>query len=123
MRVVEAIIDGARRRSGYKWNVEIEYKNLTDPDDDDDNDDNEDDGGFEIPAPTSDEPQWTFRTHEVNSKLQVQFDGGVSYELPMLGEEDLVDSFRFTSGDTISLYYRVISSDKMLISNPGKDGT
>ena len=106
--------DDGRKQKGTRdyWEVDIEYE-IADSE-------QEHEKKFMIPAFPSDEPRWTFKKY--GTEILVMFEGTatVSGELPMFGQEDHVNSFRFTSDDTISLLYRVTSSDEIIVPvNPG----
>ena len=111
LRIDEFAKDGDERRRRKEtrdyWEVDIEYE-IADSE-------QEHERKFMIPALPSDEPRWTFKKYD--SEIQVMFEGTatVSGELPMFGQEDHVNSFRFTSGDTISLFFRVM----IVPVNPG----
>ena len=105
-----------RRRDADYWEFNLEYE-IVDTD-------QKREANFEIQA-SYNEPRLTFRKRVDNSKskIEVLFEDIITGEISMFEHENHVEGFRFSPYDTISLQYRVTSSDdsdKMISINPGE---
>ena len=103
-----------RRRDADYWRFNLEYE-IVDTD-------QKREANFTIKT-SYNEPRWTFRKREDNSKskIEVLFEDIITGEISMFEHENHVEGFRFSPDDTISLLHRVTSSDKMITIDPGQN--
>ena len=103
-----------RKRDTDYWGFNLEYE-IVDTD-------QKREANFTIKA-SYNEPRWTFRKREDNSKskIEVLLEDIITGEISMFEHENHVEGFRFSPDDTISLLYRVTSSDKMITIDPGQN--